>query len=206
MKKDQLESVGQKMKTWYIINIGDCDYMNWRIGESRFMNGLREIGSTEVFASKMFDAVLQYAKENDKAFRENISGNYHATLLATFFMIYGVDLINYFVLNRDGRFNKEVSTELFALMTERIEESFPPEEAELIKNCVSVMEDEIIKALALPFDHSQNNPFHRLARYIPTIIDIRGEYNKLYADQLLFNCLSETFAGLGRLVNKQAMN
>ncbi|QOX64299.1 hypothetical protein FRZ06_13575 [Anoxybacterium hadale] len=170
------------------------------------MNGQNEIRSAEVFASKMFDAVLQYARVNDKAFRENISEDYHATLLASFYMIYGVDLINYFILNRDGQFNKDISSVLFDLMTERIESSFSPEEAEMIKNCVSVMEDEIIKALALPFDHSMNNPFHRLAKYIPTIIDIRGEYNKLYADQLLFNCLSETFAGLGRLVNKQGLN
>lgn len=167
------------------------------------MNGREEIYSTEVFASKMFDVVLKYAKENDKAFRENISKDYHATLLATFFMIYGVDLVNYFILNKEGCFNKVISSRLFDLMTERIDGSFPPEEAELIKNCVSVMEDEIIKALALPFDNSLNNPFHRLARYIPTIIDIRGEYNKLYADQLLFNCLSETFAGIGRLVNNE---
>lgn len=170
------------------------------------MDGLRERNVEEVFALKMFDAVLHYARENDKAFRDNISQDYHATLLATFYMIYGVDLINYFVLNKEGKFNKAISSELFALMTEKIESSFAPEEADLIKNCVSVMEDEIIKALALPFEQDQNNPFQRLARYIPTIIDIRGEYNKLYADQLLFNCLSETFAGLGRLVNKQMLS
>ena len=160
--------------------------------------------NSEMFAEKMFDVVMQYARENDKVFRENISKDYHATLFATFFMIYGIDLINYFILNKEGEFNREISSNLFALMTERIEGSFPPQEADLIKNCVSLMEDEIIKALALPFDETEDNPFSKLARYLPSIIDIRGEYNQQYADQLLFNCLSETFAGIGKLVNKAA--
>ncbi len=156
----------------------------------------------EAFAHDMFEAVLLYARENDKAFRDNIAKDYHATLFVAFFMIYGIDLVNYFLLNKHGQFNKDVSNKLFLLMTDRIEQSFSETEAEMVKDCVSVMEDEIIKALGLPFEEGANNPFFKLARYIPSIIDIRDEYNKLHADQLLFNCLGETFVGIGKLVEQ----
>ena len=167
------------------------------------MGNLYEKYNPDQFAEKMFEAVLYYARENDKAFKDNISKNYHATLLVTFFMIYGIDLINYFVVNKYGKFNKQISAKLFSLMTQKIDHSFPAEEAEMIKDCVSVMEDEIIKALAMPFEEGLKNPFYKLALYIPSIIDIREDYNKLYTNQLLFNCLGETFAGIGKLVNER---
>ena len=167
------------------------------------MGMLNEKHSQNQFAEKMFDTILYYARENDKAFKENISNDYHATLLVTFFMIYGIDLVNFFVLNKYGKFNKQISTKLFSLMSEKIDQSFPADEAEMIKDCVSVMEDEIIKALAMPFEEGLKNPFYKLALYIPTIIDIRDNYNKLHANQLLFNCLGQTFAGIGKLVDEQ---
>lgn len=159
----------------------------------------------EKFTEKMFDAILYYANENDKALKESVCKDYHATLFVTFFMIYGIDLVNYFILNKYGEFNNEISTKLFSLMTDRINNSFPEEEAEMIKDCVSVMEDEIIEALRLPFDDGLNNPFYELALYIPSIIDIRDDYNKLHANQLLFKCLGETFAGIAKLVNENEL-
>lgn len=159
----------------------------------------------EQFAEKMFEAVLHYARENDRAFRENICKDYHATLFSTFFMIYGIDLVNFFLLQKQGSFNKEISTRLFELMTDRIDRNFSAREADMIKDCTSVMEDEIIKALSLPFEKGMNNPFYQLAVYLPSIVDIRGDYNRLQANRLLFNCLSETFAGIGKLVDEHEM-
>lgn len=155
------------------------------------------------FAERMFDAVLHYARENDKAFKQNICKDYHATLFGTFFMMYGIDLVNYFILNKNGEFDEAISAKMFSLMTDKIDLSFPDKEAELIKDCASVMEDEIVRALRLPFEDGVHNPFYKLAAYIPSIIDIREDYNQLYANQLLFNCLGETFSGIGKLVNDQ---
>ncbi len=159
----------------------------------------------EEFAEKMFDAIIYYARENDKAFKENISRDYHATLFMTFFLIYGIDLVNYFLINKYGKFNREISNKLFSIMTDKIDYSFPDNEAEMIKDCVSIMEDKIIEALKIPFDDGINNPFRELALYIPNIIDIRDAYDKQYANQLLFNCLGETFTSLGKLVNENEL-
>ncbi len=159
----------------------------------------------EQFAEKLFKKILFYARENNRAFKEHICDDYHATLFVSFFVIYGIDLVNYFIVNKYGSFNKEISTKLFWLMTERIYRNFPAEEAKMISDCVSVMEDEVMEALKLPFDEGLKNPFYKLALYIPTIIDIRGEYNRLYANQLLFNCLGETFAGIGKMVNENEL-
>ena len=170
------------------------------------MAALNRRYNPQQFADMMFEAVLHYARENDRAFRENISKDYHATLFSTFFMIYGIDLVNFFLLKRQGSFNKEISDRLFELMTHRIDHNFSAREADMIRDCASIMEDEIIKALDLPFEKGMNNPFYKLAVYLPSIIDIRDNYNKLRANQLLFNCLSETFAAIGKLVDESEIS
>lgn len=156
----------------------------------------------EEFAEKMFHAIISYARENDRAFKQNISGNYHSTLFVMFFLIYGIDLVNYFLLNRHGEFNRDISDKLLFLLSEKIDQNFSDQEADAIKSCVSIMEDKIIEALKIPFDDGQNNPFFELAAYIPNIIDIKEDYDERYANQVLFNCLGETFAGLGKLVQQ----
>ena len=95
----------------------------------------------EQCAEKLFKKILFYARENNRAFKEHICDDYHATLFVSFFVIYGIDLVNYFIVNKYGSFNKEISTKLFWLMTERIYRNFPAEEAKMISDCVSVMED-----------------------------------------------------------------
>ncbi|MBR0596912.1 hypothetical protein [Sinanaerobacter chloroacetimidivorans] len=162
-------------------------------------------GGTEDFAEDMFETILYYAKENNKAFRKNIARDYHVTLFVTFFLIYGIDLVNYFLLNKYGENNKEVSAKLFSLMNERIHYSFSKEEAELLNDCISVMEDKILEALTLPFEDAVNNPFYELSVYIPSIIDIRDHYDKQYANMLLFNCLGETFSGIGKIVAERKL-
>lgn len=155
------------------------------------------------FSTKIFDAILYYADENNKLFKANICKDYHATLFATFFIIYGIDVVNYFVFRKYGSYNKEVSTKLFSLFYERISNNFNSEEAEILFECATEIEDVVIEALKLPFEDGLNNPFYELALYLPTVLDIQDEYDPLYANTLLFTCLGEMFSEIGRIVNEK---
>lgn len=155
----------------------------------------------EKFAEGMFEAVIYYANENNKIFKENVSKNYHETLFMIFFTTYGIFLVNYFINKKYGGYSPEVSKKLYSLFYERVNNSFPKEQVDIITECAADFEEKIIEAFELPFDDGLNNPFYELSLYLPTVLDIQDDYDPLYANTTLFTCLGEAFAEIGKIVH-----